>query len=199
MRPTRSFSGLEPLGMWKLSAGVLVCLFFWGVKESRHYNLYVDNFGVVEPGVLYRSGQLRGYQLEKLIRKLDLRTVINTREPEARVEAERLVCAKLGVRMVRLPMPGDGCGTYAQYEEALALLRDTNNLPALVHCARGTHRTGAVVAAYRVHVQGREIGQTFAEMQRYKFNPKDHPLVDHLAPYLEGRAGSPGSLPHKSP
>ena len=179
--------GLAPLGMWKLSAAVLAGLLLWGIKESRHDNLYLDNFATVEAGRLYRSGQLRVYQLERLIHRLGLRTVINTREPEARVEAERIVCEANDVWMVRLPMPGDGRGGYGQYDHALEILRDTNNLPALVHCARGVHRTGALIAAYRVKVQGWDAGEAFREMQRYRFKPADHPLVGHLAPYLEGR------------
>ena len=187
MRSNPILPTLEPLGMWKLAAALLVLLFLFGVRESRHYILYLDNFGVVHKGAVYRGGQLRSYQLEKLIEKLGLRTVINLREPDARVEAERIACLENGVQMVRLPMAGDGRGTYEQYEDALFILRDTRNLPALVHCARGVHRTGAVIAAYRVHVEGWDANQALQEMQRYKFKPQGHPLVAHLRPFLAGK------------
>jgi protein tyrosine/serine phosphatase len=165
---------------------VLVIVAAIGLYKARHYVL-LDNFGVVEEGAVYRSGQLQPYQLERVIREHGLKTVINTREaeaPAALMAAEEEVCRQLGVEHVRLPMPGDGRGGFAQYDQALAILNDPDRLPALVHCARGTHRTGALIAAYRVRVQGRDPAEALAEMEQYRFDPADHPLVPHLAEYL---------------
>lgn len=172
-----------------VAAGVtiLVALIAVGLYKARHYVL-LDNFGVVEPGAVYRSGQLQPYQLEEVIRKQGLKTVINTREAEAPAElmaGEEEVCRQLGVDHVRLPMPGDGRGTYTQYEQALEILRDPDRLPVLIHCARGTHRTGAIIVAYRVRVQGWDATAALAEMEEYRFDPEDHPLVPHLAEYLQ--------------
>ena len=120
--------------VWWVGVVLLLILVVLGIKHGRHY-VVVDNFGVTEEGLLYRSGQLKPYQLENLIQKYGLKTVINTREtdaPEALMSAEGEVCGRNGVEMIRLSMPGDGRGTYAQYEQALAVLSDTNRLPALV-------------------------------------------------------------------
>ena len=179
---------------WVLAAAVvLVVGATIGLYKARHYVL-LDNFGVVEAGRVYRSGQLQAYQLERVIREHGLRTVINTREPEAPaalMEAEEEVCRQLGVELVRLPMPGDGRGAYDQYDRALEVLQDPDRLPALVHCARGTHRTGAVIAAYRVRVQGRDPADALAEMEGYRFDPEDHPLVPYLTDYLESGPKTP--------
>ena len=166
---------------------VIVVLCALGIKEGRYFIL-VDNFGVVEEGKIYRSGQMRPYQLDRLIRKYGLRTVINTREMEApvrRMESEAEVCGRNGVEMVRIPMPGDGRGTYEQFDQALHVLQETNRLPALIHCARGTHRTGAIVAAYRVRVQGWDPVQALEEMQGYRFKSKGHVLTPYLHQYFE--------------
>lgn len=173
-----------------VAAGILILLVL-AVKAGRHH-VFLDNFGTVVANQVYRSGQLTPGQLEAVIRKYGLRTVINTREegaPHGLVEAEREVCARNGVEMVRIPMPGDGRGKYEQYDLALSILHDTNRLPALVHCARGTHRTGAIIAAYRVVEQDWDIAEALREMRRYRFDPRNHPLSPYLRAFLEERDG----------
>ncbi|MFH0954087.1 MAG: tyrosine-protein phosphatase [Verrucomicrobiota bacterium] len=150
----------------------------------------LDNFGVVEEGRIYRSGQPTLHQLEKLIRTHGLRTVINLREPEAPpalLRGEQALCDQAGVRMIRLEMPGDGRGSHKQYDEAVAVLRDPTNLPVLVHCARGAYRSGAVIAAYRVLAQGWSQEQAVQEMERYRAHLDDHSLVPYLEGYLRSR------------
>ena len=110
---------------WLFGALALVLLVL-GIKEGRKF-VFLDNFGAVEEGVLYRSGQLRPYQIRDVIRDYGVKTVINTREEEAPselMEAEDQACRAEGAEMVRIMMPGDGRGTYAQYDEALAILSD---------------------------------------------------------------------------
>ncbi len=182
---------------WIVGLVVLVVLGV-GIKEGRHY-VFVDNFDVVEEGVLYRTGQPKPYQLARLIEEYGIKTVINTREehaPEELMAKELAVCEAAGIKMVRMSMPGDGRGTYDQYREALALLDDPESLPALVHCARGTHRTGAIVGSYRVLRQGWEPAAAIEEMTKYRFKTEDHELVPHLEKFWaeakkDGLAGDP--------
>lgn len=172
----------------KWLAGAAIVLAFV-VKECRHTVLW-DNFGTVEAGAIYRSGQLKPYQFADAIERYGIRTVINTREPEAPakvVEAERRACEAAGAEMVRIPMPGDGRGTYDQYDFGLSLLRAPGRRPVLVHCARGTHRTGALVGSYRVLDQGWDREAALREMASYRFDAEDHPLAPHLETYWDLR------------
>ena len=171
-------------------AVVLIAAVAVGFKYARHW-IFLDNFGVVEAGRIYRSGQPKPHQLEGLIRKYGIRTVINTREPdapEAVIRDEEDICARNGVRMVRFMMPGDGRGTYEQYDEAVAILRNPTNLPALVHCARGSYRSGAVIASYRVLAQGWSEADAFREMAEYRAHTDGHTLVPHLQEYFRSRS-----------
>lgn len=159
----------------------------YGIKYGRKYVFY-DNLGTVEEGKVYRSGQLKFFQLERLIREKGLRTVVALREAEVRdtvIREEEELCRRLGVDLVWIDMPGDGRGSHEAFGRAVKALSESTRQPALVHCARGTHRTGAVVAAYRVQVQGWEADQAMAEMTQYRFRPKGHPLVPWLKEYLE--------------
>lgn len=174
---------------WKVGriVGILavVAAWVWGGVEAWRW-CRVDNFGVAVPGRIFRSGQPRPAQLEKLIRENGIKTVLSLREPEAPPDlifAEEEACSHGGARQVRLMMPGDGRGTYEQYDEALALLSEPTNLPALVHCARGSYRTGAVIASYRVRVQGWSEDDALKELRSYRADKADAVLVPYLKEY----------------
>lgn len=167
---------------------VLVAAAYATDYVRRHF--FLDNFGVVEEGLIYRSGQPTPHQLEDFVRAHGIRTVINAREPDAPEElmaAEQRTCDALGVRMVRLPMPGDGRADFEQFDAALAVLKNPTNLPVLVHCARGSYRSGAIIAAYRVLVQGRSEKDAIDEMAKYRAHMDRHALTRHLHEYLESR------------
>jgi protein tyrosine phosphatase len=50
----------------------------------------------------------------------------------------------------------------------------------LVHCAAGAYRTGGVVAAYRMLVQGGSPADAWAEMKRYDWDDSEPQLPDYL-------------------
>ncbi len=192
-RPTRAAPRRRRM-LWLALLLLLAGAAGWPVARRL---LTWDNFGVVEPGWIYRSGQLQPSQLEKLIVRYQIKTIIKTNLPELPLPAmarEQAVCDRHNVKVVRLIMPGDGRGEFTQYDQALTWLRDRRNLPALITCARGTHRTGAVVAAYRVLLQHWPVRAALAEMERYRFDPGgqyggggEHPLLAHLRAYFKER------------
>ncbi len=154
-----------------------------------------DNFAVVAEGRLYRSGQPKPGQLERLIADRGVRTILCLRETNAPPEimaAEEAVCRRTGARLVMLPMPGDGMGDFEMFDAALRILGDPESLPALVHCARGSYRTGAVIALYRILIEGVPEEAAFEEMRRYRFreNPAK-PLHPYLRSYLRSRSAAP--------
>ena len=206
--PSAKTQAKNPAGRWwrwPLVLGLAVAAWL-GIKHGRKFVLY-DKLGMVEAGRVYRSGQLKGFQIERLARRRGLRTVVALREADVRdtvIREQEELCRRLGIDLVWIEMPGCGRGTYEAYDEALRVLEDETRLPALMHCARGTHRTGAVAAAYRVGVQGWAPEDAMAEMPRYRFRPRGHPLVSWLEPYLQNLhlrrqpAGSASSPAHET-
>lgn len=151
----------------------------------------IDNFSEVVPARIYRSGQPRTAQWDKLYNQFALRTVLSLREtndlPEV-MSIEKSTCERLGIRFVNVPMPGDGLGDFEAYDQALAVLSDPNAAPVLVHCARGVYRTGGVIAAYRMLVQNWPETAAHAEIRAHRFKSSaDHPLFSHLNAYFESR------------
>lgn len=137
----------------------------WLVKVYRN-QLVWDHFDVVKPGILYRSGQLTPAQLEAAVRSYGIKTVVSLQNLTASANTERSLAERLGVGFLNLPMPGDGFGREEQFREVLKVVDDPNRRPVLVHCARGTCRTGAAVALYRFERDGWTIDDVSAEMER---------------------------------
>lgn len=128
-----------------------------------------DHFDVVKQGVLYRSGQLTDTQLEAAVQRYGIRTVVNFLRPGRDVERERALARRLGVDFLSLPMPGDGFGREEQFRAVLESIDDPERRPVLVHCARGTCRTGAAVALYRYERDGWTVEDVAAEMKRQTY------------------------------
>lgn len=141
----------------------------WMTSESRRKAVVWDHWDVVKHGTLYRSGQLREEQLAAAIEQYGLRTVVNFQRPGPGVDAERALCQKLNVGFMNLPMPGDGFGNEDQFREVLKAVDDPDRRPVLVHCARGTCRTGASVALYRYEKHGWTLEDVAAEMHRQTY------------------------------
>ncbi len=138
----------------------------WRVLESQQERLVWDHFDVVKAGVLYRSGRLTPSQLDAAVHRYGIKTVISFIVPGEEVETERALAKRLGVDFVNLPMPGDGFGREDQFREVLAACDDPERRPVLIHCARGTCRTGAAVALYRFERDGWTVDDVAREMER---------------------------------
>jgi tyrosine-protein phosphatase SIW14 len=143
---------------------------------------HTRNFHTVEPGVLYRSGQLTPTGLKYALRRHRIRTVVTlrtVRDPSRpypdQWEAE--VCAAHGVRHVRVvprAWPVDEKGerpAEQMVREFLAVMNDPANHPVLVHCFAGVHRTGTMCAVYRAEYHGWTAERAIAEMEGYGFAP----------------------------
>lgn len=158
-----------------VSAAVAVS-FVWGVSY------HLRNFHAVEPGVLYRCGQLTPTGLKYALHRHRIKTVVTlrtVRDPDKPYldEWEADGCATHGVRHIRIvPRPWlvDAKGELPAEEvvrEFLAVMDDPANHPVLVHCFAGVHRTGTLCAVYRMEYQGWTPDRAIAEMEGYGFEP----------------------------
>jgi protein tyrosine phosphatase (PTP) superfamily phosphohydrolase (DUF442 family) len=141
----------------------------WMIVLDRQNRLHWDHWDVVKPGTLYRSGQLSSPQLTAAVRRYGIRTVVSFQLPGKEMEAERALASKLRIGFVNLPMPGDGFGEEAQFRKVLEVIDDPERRPVLVHCARGTCRTGSAVALYRFERDGWTIQDVAAELKRQTY------------------------------
>jgi hypothetical protein len=146
------------------------------------------NFGVVEDGVLYRSGRLEAPALRRAISEYGLKTVVDLGgwdgDPE-QWQANQDVADELGVTRYAIHMSGDGRANPNGYLTVLRILADPANQPALVHCAGGTERTGAAVVLYRHLVQGELIQPSYEESFEHGHEVEDYEWIAYLADWID--------------
>jgi len=141
----------------------------WLTVLDRQGRLVWDHWDEVKRGILYRSGQLTSTQLTQAVKQYNIRTVVNLQWPGEEMVEERGLAASLGIDFVNLPMPGDGFGEEWEFREFLRILDDPERRPVLVHCARGTCRTGAAVGIYRLERDGWTLDDVATEMRRQTY------------------------------
>jgi protein tyrosine/serine phosphatase len=194
----RSTSGPKRGRSWRgIAVAVCVCLLcgmiVWWYAGLRN-RFEPVNFGVVEPGRLFRSGQISEHVIRKTIEKNHVGLILSLSGDEsADLEAEKSAAADLRVDRVYLGgLAGDGLGDPNVYPKALEQIikANRNGKAVLVHCQSGAQRTGGVVAAYRILVEGQPEAQAFEEMGRYGHDPKHNPALipfikEHLAEWKQ--------------
>jgi protein tyrosine/serine phosphatase len=125
----------------------------------------VQNFGVVEQGILYRSAQPHELALPWL-RRYGIASIVNLREE--RYDDGDWLIARLGfTSYLRLPIDNHTPPTEAQAVAFLTFVQDQRNWPVLVHCAEGKGRTGVLVALTRYAIDGWSVEQALAETNNY--------------------------------
>ena len=133
--------------------------------SERIYNLPgLSNVGRVAPGI-YRGAQ-PGPEGYETLRKMGIRTVIDLRT----TENEQSQVAAAGMKAIALPIAMSRDGLREKVDRVVALMADPANQPVFVHCRHGQDRTGIVVAAYRMKVEGWPLADAEAEMQSFGFN-----------------------------
>jgi len=125
----------------------------------------LPNLRQVDAG-LWRSAQPTAEGFRQT-RELGVRTVLLLRLGVP--DGEKTVVERLGMRFVHVPMHGMTIPTIAEVDRALKVIEDEGARPVLVHCRHGRDRTGTVVAAYRVVVQGWTIDAAYKEAMSFGY------------------------------
>jgi protein tyrosine phosphatase (PTP) superfamily phosphohydrolase (DUF442 family) len=109
---------------------------------------------------LYRSPRPKPNSYARL-KALGIKTILNLQSRGAASD-ERRLAAPFKIDVVNVPMSGLAQPSFAQLDSALRVLT-TAPRPILVHCLHGQDRTGVVVAAYRVVVEGKSPSDAVRE------------------------------------
>jgi tyrosine-protein phosphatase SIW14 len=126
----------------------------------------IDNFGKVSD-LLYRGAQPEGRDYADLA-AIGIKTVVDLRDDgEAR---EPQLVKQAGMNFVRIPMSGRETPSDSAVAKFLGIMSKPENLPVFVHCKVGKHRTGAMVALYRMTTDGWNASKAYVEMQEYHFD-----------------------------
>lgn len=144
------------------AAMVLVAALATGAVVFRR-PWFAGNFGVIDPGRAYRSAQPTA-GLPKLIQERGLASILNLRggSPADPWYADEVRAARaVGVDFYDFPMNATRRPTRSE----LLVLVDffgRCRYPLLIHCKRGSDRTGLATAIYRMVVQGSGPGEALS-------------------------------------
>ncbi len=149
-------------------------------------NLVPKNFGVVEQGRVYRSGQLTPSAMRGVVEREHIKTVIDLGSywdgarlvDEAGNRRNQRVAEALGVTRYEMPLVGDGTGNANWYIHAVRVMSDPARQPVLVHCGAGSERTSVASILYEQLKNGTPDNAEAVERARaFRHNPKKNPHV----------------------
>ncbi|MBI3407568.1 MAG: dual specificity protein phosphatase family protein [Planctomycetes bacterium] len=170
---------------WAMGAGIGLLIAVVPFVYYRHTYTYAKRLRVVTPGLVYRSGCLTADGFRDAIRKLNIRTVINLQEesPDPRLAKnyfnsssirESELCDELGVKFhfIFVETLDAGEAPLKQPDtigEFLKIMDDPDAYPVLIHCRAGLHRTGCLVAAYRMEYECWPWHKALRELKNHGF------------------------------
>ena len=170
---------------------VVILLGLWTLPGVRA--LIGNNLHPVISDQILRSGQLSASELEEVIERHAIRSIVNLRGShagEAWYDSERAVAAQLGVIHHDLGLSAD---RQPDRRDVLALidLLETSPRPVLVHCEAGADRAGLASAIARIVVGQADLAESRHELSlafgHIPFGPSsalDH-VLDEYERYLD--------------
>jgi protein tyrosine phosphatase (PTP) superfamily phosphohydrolase (DUF442 family) len=170
---------------WALAVGVALVVVAAPIYLYRCVYAYNKRLREIDPGRVYRSGQLSADGFADAVDRFHFRTIVNLQDdyPDPDVELhfwgggaikETDLCRRLGVRYVVLkpdliPRPETRTKRPEAVDDFLELMDAADVYPVLLHCKAGLHRTGCLSAVYRMEYQGWTSAAAYEEMKDLGF------------------------------
>jgi hypothetical protein len=133
-----------------------------GLKfKVRSYQEPVADPTGKQPTMLWRGSRVDDAGLADLKQRGFVAVVGLTAERDIDADAR-----KIGIPHKRIAIEDNHAPTMAQVREFLDFVR-TQKGPVYVHCEAGVGRTGIMVAAYRIAIQGWGVGRALAEARQH--------------------------------
>jgi tyrosine-protein phosphatase SIW14 len=165
---------------WALVANIVVVAAVLPLVQFRTQHARDKRLREVEPGRVYRSGQMNADGFRDARDLYGIHTVICLRDddPDPEVDLrfppgggtikESELCRQLGLRFVFIAPDLVSRRSAPErrpeaIERFLAVMDDEDSYPVLIHCNAGLNRTGVMVAVYRMEYQGWGRAEAFRE------------------------------------
>lgn len=124
----------------------------------RHF--HIKNFYIIEPGVLYISGQPRGMDYTRLLYRYHIATIVNVRSASESREKnwynEEITWVRNNnVKYIELPVEKvNYLPNKETQDQFLAIMADKNNLPVHLHGSGGEKRVPMLTAVWLIKTKG---------------------------------------------
>ncbi len=126
----------------------------------------LSNFHQVNPNI-YRGARPEEKDFYLLV-QTGIKTILSLETKLSR--EERDLAEKHGLTYIWIPMHPVYTPEKKTIDEVIAILRNPVHQPVFIHCYKGKDRTGLIIAAYRVTVDGWSFEDAYQEMKKYGFH-----------------------------
>jgi len=151
-----------------LAGLVLLAQQIW--RHGRDY-VFADQFGVVEPGRIYRGAWQQSWPMRRIIRRYHIKTIVALAHPADHPLSvrEKALAGAMHCRWLHIPIVDDRAlldhKTLSDRLEAAAdTVADPRNQPVYFHCHHGINRASMVQMAYRMKYCGWNLEQATDEI-----------------------------------
>jgi tyrosine-protein phosphatase SIW14 len=176
---------LSKLAAWGMALAIAALMSGVPFVYYRYCYTHAKRLRPVAAGKVYRSGCMTADGLAETIERLHIRTVLNLMEEfpdpilsqgffDTTAVREAELCQQHGAQMINLSVdvvPPNRVGKQrpAAIDAFLALMDNPATYPILIHCKAGLHRTGIVVALYRMEYDGWTPHEAMGELKANGF------------------------------
>lgn len=161
---------------------------------AQDQNSDLPNFHRVNDA-LYRGGQPSDEGFRRLS-QLGIKTVLDLRDDNERTRSEELKARTAGLRYFNLPMDDFSRPSDKRVAEAMSIISSAENQPVFVHCRRGSDRTGAIIAIYRIEYDGWTSQEAKEEAKRFGLGFWQIRMRDYIGDYYR-RKSTQNQTKHK--
>ncbi|HEY6768596.1 MAG TPA: dual specificity protein phosphatase family protein [Candidatus Sulfotelmatobacter sp.] len=146
---------------------------------GKHLNSEgLPNFGEVTPR-LYRGGQPSPLGFEKLA-QMGVSVVVDFgNSPRDKKQVKQLGMQYISIPW-HCPFPKD-----KRFAQFLKVVQENPNKKIFAHCRLGDDRTGMMIAAYRMGLQGWSSDEAMKEMKEFGFSTSHHFICPGLDSYAK--------------
>lgn len=172
-------------------SGLIIALLITATVILLVRHFHIKNFNVVEPEVLYTSGQPRGMDYTRLLYKYHIATIVNVRCASEHREKnwynEELTWVKNnGVAYRELPIDRsinrkDYFPNKPTQQEFLKIMSDKTNLPVLLHDGAGRKRVSMLASVWLRKARGYSV----EDVVRFVEKIKDQPVTKAEREFIE--------------
>jgi len=150
----------------RLPAGLITILLITAAVILLVKHFHIKDFRIIEPGVLYTSGQPRGMDYTRLLYKYHIATIVNIRPASEHRDqnwySEEIAWTRSnGVSYIEMPIEKGRCLPDKQTQDQfLATMAGKNNLPVLLHGSSDDKRVAMLVAVWLQKNRGYAVERT---------------------------------------
>lgn len=173
----------------KTPSGLIVILLIIAAVIFLVRHFHIKNFYVIEPDVLYASGQPRRMDYTRLLYNYHIATIVNVRSASEQRErnwySEEITWVRNNsVKYISLPIEKSNYfPDEATQSEFLAIMADKENLPVLLHGSGGEKRAPMLTAVWLIKSKGLSVQETIKVVEKIN---DDRKVTETETEFIEG-------------